>query len=270
MPELPEVETTRRGLRPLVVGQTIHSLQVREPRLRWPVEPSIDRQLRNRTVQDLSRRGKYLLMNTDAGTLLVHLGMSGSLRFLPEQSEPARHDHFDLGFVSGAMLRFNDPRRFGSLHWSAGPATHWLLKNLGPEPLGTEFSGDYLWRVSRGRRAAIKTLLMNGRIVAGLGNIYASEALFRAGIHPSRSAGRVSRKRLQRLVDAVGGVLREAIEAGGTTLQDFVGGDGKPGYFQFALDVYGRAGEPCGRCKRPIKVRTISQRATYYCANCQR
>ncbi len=270
MPELPEVETTRRGLRPLVVGQTIRSLTVREPRLRWPIEASLDRRLRDRTVQDLSRRGKYLLISTGAGTLLVHLGMSGSLRFLPERREPARHDHFDLEFVSGAMLRFNDPRRFGSLHWSASPAAHWLLENLGPEPLGTEFDGEYLWSVSRGRRVAIKTLLMNGRIVAGLGNIYANEALFRAGIHPSRQAGRVSRERLQQLVEAVGDVLREAIQAGGTTLQDFVGGDGKPGYFQLALDVYGRAGEPCARCKRPIRVRTIGQRATYYCANCQR
>ena len=270
MPELPEVETTRRGLEPLVIGQTIRSLAVREPRLRWPVEPSIDRQLRNGTVQALSRRGKYLLMTTGAGTLLVHLGMSGSLRFLQERSEPARHDHFDLEFISGAMLRFNDPRRFGSLHWSAAPETHWLLKNLGPEPLGADFGGDYLWQVSRGRRIAIKSLLMNGRIVAGLGNIYANEALFRAGIHPSRPSGRVSRKRLQRLADAVEQVLREAIRAGGTTLQDFVGGDGKPGYFQFALDAYGRAGKPCVRCGRPIRVRTIGQRATYYCTNCQR
>ena len=270
MPELPEVETTRRGLEPLVVGQTIRSLAVREPRLRWPVEPSLDRRLRNRTVQALSRRGKYLLMSTSAGTLLLHLGMSGSLRFLPERREPARHDHFDLEFVSGAILRFNDPRRFGSLHWSASPAAHWLLKNLGPEPLDSEFDGEYLWRVSRGRRVAIKTLLMNGRIVAGLGNIYANEALFRAGIHPSRPAGRVSRKRLEQLVDTVREVLREAIRAGGTTLQDFVGGDGKPGYFQLALDVYGKAGEPCVRCKRPLRVRSIGQRATYYCANCQR
>jgi len=270
VPELPEVETTRRGLRPLVVGQTIRSLQVREPRLRWPVEPSLDQRLRNRTVQELSRRAKYLLMTTDAGTLLVHLGMSGSLRYLPQRSEPARHDHFDIQFVSGAMLRFNDPRRFGSLHWSASPEAHWLLKNLGPEPLGADFSGDYLWRISRGRRIAIKSLLMNGRIVAGLGNIYANEALFRAGIHPTRPAGRVSRKRLERLADAVEEVLREAIQAGGTTLQDFVGGDGKPGYFQLALDAYGRAGEPCVRCERPLRVRTVGQRATYYCANCQR
>lgn len=270
MPELPEVETTRRGLQPLVVGQTIRSLVVREPRLRWPIEPSLDRRLRDQTVLALSRRGKYLLITTGAGTLLLHLGMSGSLRFLSGRCEPARHDHFDLVFVSGAMLRFNDPRRFGSLHLSSSPSAHWLLKNLGPEPLGAEFSGGYLWRVSRGRRVAIKTLLMNGRIVAGLGNIYASEALFRAGIHPSRPAGRVARKRLQQLVEAIADVLREAIQAGGTTLQDFVGGDGKPGYFQFALDVYGRAGEPCAQCKQSIKVRTISQRATYYCANCQR
>lgn len=270
MPELPEVETARRGLRPLVVGQTVRSLAVREPRLRWPVEPALARRVRGRTVQDLCRRGKYLLISTGGGALLLHLGMSGSLRFLREPGEPARHDHFDLEFVSGGMLRFNDPRRFGSLHWTASPATHWLLKNLGPEPLGPDFSGDYLWRVSRGRRVAVKTLLMNSRIVAGIGNIYASEALFRAGIHPSRPAGRVARKRLQRLAHAVGDVLREAIRAGGTTLRDFVDGDGKPGYFQLALDVYGRAGEPCSRCERPIRACAIGQRATYYCAHCQR
>ena len=270
MPELPEVETTRRGLRPLVVGQTIHALAVREPRLRWPIEPSLARRLRDSTVQDLSRRGKYLLMATDAGTLLLHLGMSGSLRFFAERCAPSRHDHYDLEFSSGAMLRFNDPRRFGSLHFSTAPARHRLLKAMGPEPLGNDFTGEYLWRVSRKRRVAVKTLLMNGRIVAGLGNIYANEALYRAGIQPARQAGRVSRRRLDRLVQSIRDVLLEAIQAGGTTLQDFVGGDGNPGYFQLALDVYGRAGEPCGRCNRPIRVRALGQRATYFCSNCQR
>ncbi len=270
MPELPEVETTRRGLQPLVVGRTIRTLAVREPRLRWPIDSGLARRLRDQTVQDLSRRGKYLLLSTEVGTLLLHLGMSGSLRYLRADCAPASHDHYDLVFSSGELLRFNDPRRFGSLHFSVAPDNHWLLKHLGPEPLGSDFSGEYLWRVSRGRRVAIKTLLMNGRIVAGVGNIYANEALFRAGIHPGRQAGRISRQRLDRLVGAVRDVLGEAIEAGGTTLQDFVGGDGRPGYFQLALDVYGRGGEPCTRCNRPIKVRTIGQRATYYCPACQR
>ncbi len=270
MPELPEVETIRRGLRPLLVGQNIHALAVRQPKLRWPIEPALDRRLRGRTVRDLGRRGKYLLLSMDTGALLLHLGMSGSLRFISEGHEPARHDHFDLEFVTGDLLRFNDPRRFGSLHWCATPEEHWLLKNLGPEPLGAEFDTDYLRHVCHGRRVAIKTLLMNGRIVAGIGNIYANESLYRAGIHPSRPAGRISRERLRRLVVAVGKVLREAIRAGGTTLRDFVRDDGRPGYFQQALDVYGRPGEPCPRCARPITARMMNQRATYYCAGCQR
>ena len=270
MPELPEVETTRRGLLPLVVGKTIRSVAVREPRLRWPIRPYLCRRLRNQPVRNLSRRGKYLLMSTEAGTLLLHLGMSGSLRYLPVRRAASPHDHFDIEFSSGELLRFNDPRRFGSLHFSTAPRRHWLLKNLGPEPLEADFTGEYLWRVSRGRRAAVKSFLMDGRVVAGLGNIYANEALFQAGIHPSRQAGRISRQRLERLAETVRKVLREAIRAGGTTLRDFVGGDGRPGYFQLALDVYGRAGEPCTRCKRPIRIRTVSQRSTYYCSNCQR
>ena len=270
MPELPEVETTRRGLAPHVVGRTIRALAVREPRLRWPIEPALNRRIQNRTVTNLSRRGKYLLLSTEGGTLLLHLGMSGSLRFLPADRAPSSHDHYDLVFSAGGLLRFNDPRRFGSLHFSTSPDDHWLLRHLGPEPLGSGFTGEYLWRVSRGRRVAVKTLLMNGRIVAGVGNIYANEALFRAGIHPMRKAGRVSRRRLDRLVEAIRNVLQEAIQAGGTTLQDFGGGDGKPGYFQLALDVYGRAGEPCPRCAQPIRTRTIGQRATYYCPACQR
>ena len=270
MPELPEVETTRRGLLPLVVGKTIQCVCVREPRLRWPVQRSLERALRNQPVTDLSRRGKYLLMKTTAGTLLVHLGMSGSLRYLTAGTTPSRHDHVDLEFSSGELLRFNDPRRFGSLHFSKDPQEHWLLKNMGPEPLDNQFTGEYLWRVSRRRRVGIKQFLMNGAIVAGVGNIYANEALFRAGIHPRRAAGGVSRKRLDRLVAAVRDVLQDAIRAGGTTLQEFVGSDGRPGYFQLSLDVYDRAGEPCTRCGRPITMRTLGQRASYYCTRCQR
>ena len=270
MPELPEVETTRRGLAPLVVGKTIERVSVRERRLRWPVEASLPDRLQNQPVIDLSRRGKYLLMSTARGTLLLHLGMSGSLRYLATPTRPSKHDHVDLEFASGELLRFNDPRRFGSLHFSTEPEEHWLLKNMGPEPLGPAFTGEYLWRVSRRRRVAVKQFLMNSRIVAGVGNIYANESLFRAGIHPTRAAGRISRERLTRLAREVRAVLQDAIRAGGTTLQDFVGSDGRPGYFQLSLDVYGRAGEACNRCSHPITVVTIGQRATYYCATCQR
>lgn len=270
MPELPEVETTRRGLIPLVVGETIAGVSVRERRLRWPVEPSLAERLQNQPVTDISRRGKYLLMSTLGGTLLLHLGMSGSLRYLPTPTRPSKHDHVDFQFSSGGLLRFNDPRRFGSLHLCAEPEEHWLLRHMGPEPLGADFDGAYLWRVSRGRRVGVKQFLMNSRVVAGVGNIYANESLFRAGVHPSRAAGRISRERLDRLVRAVQEVLNDAISAGGTTLQDFVGSDGRPGYFQLSLDVYDRAGEACRRCDTPIKVRTTGQRATYFCPRCQR
>ena len=270
MPELPEVETTRRGLIPLVVGETIKNVSIRERRLRWPIEPYLAERLRDQSVTNVSRRGKYLLVSTTGGTLLLHLGMSGSLRYLASPNQPSKHDHVDLEFSSGALVRFNDPRRFGSLHFSTEPERHWLLKDMGPEPLGPLFTPEYLRSVSKGRRVAIKQFLMNARIVAGVGNIYANESLFRASIHPSRSAGRISCKRLDRLVRAVRAVLNDAITAGGTTLQDFVGSDGRPGYFQLSLDVYDKAGEGCRRCTTPITVRTIGQRATYYCPRCQR
>ena len=270
MPELPEVETTRLGLEPLLVGKLIQTVAIREPRLRWPIEPTLGPRLENQSVTRLSRRGKYLLIATTGGTLLLHLGMSGSLRYLLTPVEPSRHDHVDLCFSSGELLRFNDPRRFGSLHFTAQPEEHWLLRNMGPEPLGMEFTGEYLWRVSRGRRVGMKQFLMNSRIVSGVGNIYANEALFRAGIHPTRPAGRVSRERLDRVVQAVQAVLEDAIRAGGTTLQDFVRSDGRPGYFQLSLQVYDRAGQPCERCGKPITLRKIGQRASYYCAGCQR
>ena len=270
MPELPEVETTRRGLEPLLVDQTIAAVHVRQPSLRWPVEPSLATQLRTRRVSSVARRGKYLLVTTDGGTVLIHLGMSGSLRFLSEPAAPSQHDHIDFVFASGALLRFNDPRRFGSVHLTSSTVDHWLLRNLGPEPLDQYFNAEYLWATSRRRRVSIKQHLMNGRIVVGVGNIYASEALFRAGIHPKRSAGRIARHRFERLVGAVQAVLSEAIEAGGTTLRDFFDGDGKPGYFQRALLVYGRADKPCFECRTPIRHCVLGQRATYYCVACQR
>lgn len=270
MPELPEVETTRRGLLPLVVGRAIARVEVREPRLRWPVARGLARALAETRIDNLERRGKYLLFGTAAGTLLVHLGMSGSLRYLPTPSEPGLHDHIDVHFADGGALRFNDPRRFGSFVLTTAPSSHPLLKDLGPEPLSAEFDADYLWRSSRNRRVAIKQHLMNGRVVVGVGNIYASEALFRAGIHPRRTAGRIARARFEPLVASVREVLRDALEEGGTTLRNFVGGDGKPGYFRASLRVYERDGQPCVTCTTPIERRVLGQRATYYCPRCQR
>ena len=270
MPELPEVETTRRGLAPYVVGRTIARVEVREPRLRWPVAKRLPRAVAGARIGSLERRAKYLLFGTDAGTLLVHLGMSGSLRYLPAPLPPAAHDHIDVHFDGGGALRLNDPRRFGSFMLTTTPSKHPLLKDLGPEPLGDEFDADYLWSASRNRRVAIKQHLMNGRIVVGVGNIYASEALFRAGIHPRRTAGRIARARFEPLVGAVRDVLRDAIEEGGTTLRNFVGGDGKPGYFAGSLRVYDRAGSPCVTCGAEIERRVLGQRATFYCPRCQR
>jgi len=270
MPELPEVETTRRGLAPHVVGRSIARIEVREPRLRWPVAKNLPRALAAARIGSLERRGKYLLFATDAGTLLVHLGMSGSLRYLPSPATPGAHDHIDVHFAEGGSLRFNDPRRFGSFVLTSRPQLHPLLKELGPEPLGADFNAEYLWRASRNRRVTIKQHLMNARVVVGIGNIYASETLFRAGIHPLRAAGRIGRARFEPLVAAARDVLRDAIEEGGTTLRNFVGGDGQPGYFRGSLRVYDRAGEPCVQCGTAIEQRVLGQRATYYCPRCQR
>jgi formamidopyrimidine-DNA glycosylase len=249
VPELPEVETTRRGIRTALRGHAITGFLLREPRLRWPVDPALVRSLPGQRVIDVRRRAKYLLIELEGGTLLAHLGMSGSLRVLPSSAALLAHDHYDLLLDSGHCLRFNDPRRFGSLHWVQGdPDEHPLLAGLGPEPLEAGFDADYLADRARGRRVAIKQFLMDQRIVVGVGNIYASEALFRAGIHPRRAAGRVSRERLGRLVAGVQAVLGEAIRQGGTTLRDYVSADGTPGYFRQKLFVYERAGEPCRTC----------------------
>jgi formamidopyrimidine-DNA glycosylase len=270
MPELPEVETTRRYLAPHLIERTIARITVREARLRWPIPARIDDAVAGQRVRAINRRGKYLLLELDDNCLLIHLGMSGSLRFLPA-AEPLRvHDHFDIELEGGGLLRYNDPRRFGSLHMTRQPATHPLLRDLGPEPLAPEFSGDHLWRESRERRTPVKSLIMNGQVVVGVGNIYANEALFRAGIHPLRSASRISRTRYRKLGDAIRAVLEDALRSGGTTLRDYVGGDGKPGYFRQSLDVYERDGEPCKRCGTDIRRRVVGQRATYYCPRCQR
>jgi len=271
MPELPEVETTRRGIRSALQGRTVTSFVLREPRLRWPVDPALIRSLPGQRVIDVSRRAKYLLIELDGGTLLAHLGMSGSLRVLPAAAPLLVHDHYDLLLESGRCLRFNDPRRFGSLHWMQGdPVKHPLLAGLGPEPLESGFDADYLAGRARGRRVAIKQFLMDQRIVVGVGNIYASEALFRAGIHPRRAAGRVSYDRLSRLVAGVQSVLGEAIHQGGTTLRDYVRADGTPGYFRQELFVYERTGQPCRTCGSPIRQVVQGQRSTYFCPACQR
>lgn len=270
MPELPEVETTRRGIEPYLTGRRVASVTVREPRLRWPVPPSLPRTVRNQAIRAVRRRAKYLLLDLERGTLIMHLGMSGNLRVVPGDHPLKTHDHLDLVLDDGNRLRFNDPRRFGSVHWAERAETHPLLSRLGPEPLSEVFDGDWLRSKLRGRRSPIKIALMDASVVVGVGNIYASEALFRAGIHPLRAAGRISAKRLQRLAESVKHVLAEAIEAGGTTLRDFYGGDGKPGYFQFRLDVYGRAGEPCRHCGMALAHKVIGQRASFYCPRCQR
>jgi len=270
MPELPEVETTRRGLAPHVVGRSIAAVEVREPRLRWPVAKSLAGKLAGQRIDALERRGKYLLFGTQAGTLLVHLGMSGSLKFLRDPPAHGPHDHVDLVLAGGGCLRFNDPRRFGSWLLTSRPDSHPLLKPLGPEPLSADFTADYLAHACRGRRVAIKPHLMNGRIVVGVGNIYANEALFRAGIHPLRAAGRIARARFVPLVESIRAVLEDALEEGGTTLRNYVDGDGNPGYFRLSLRVYERTGEPCPRCGSPLRERVVGQRATYFCARCQR
>ena len=269
MPELPEVEVTRRGIAPHLTGRRISGVAVRESRLRWPVPREVHA-LAGRTVRTIRRRGKYLVVDCGDGHLILHLGMSGSLRYLRRPLAPEAHDHIDVHLDDGGTLRFNDPRRFGSFMLTQSPGLHPLLKDLGPEPLGEEFDADYLWQTSRHRRIAIKQHIMNGRIVVGVGNIYASEALFRAGIHPRRIAGRISRARFEPLVQSIRDVLRDAIEEGGTTLRNFVGGDGKPGYFRGALRVYERDGSPCVNCGTPIERRVLGQRATYYCPRCQR
>jgi formamidopyrimidine-DNA glycosylase len=270
MPELPEVETTRRGLAPHVVGRSIAGVDVREPRLRWPVAKSLAATLEGQRIDALERRGKYLLFATQAGTLIVHLGMSGSLRYLRDPPAYGLHDHVDLRFAGGGLLRFNDPRRFGSWLLTREPAQHRLLKELGPEPLSDDFTADYLWNASRGRQVAIKQHLMNGKIVVGVGNIYANEALFRAGIHPLRAAGNIARARFEPLVASVRDVLNDALEEGGTTLRNYVDGDGNPGYFRQSLNVYARDGDACKRCGEPIRRRVQGQRATYFCPRCQK
>ena len=270
MPELPEVETTRRGLAPHLVGRRVVALDVRQPRLRWPLPRELRVKLPGQRIEAVERRAKYLLVHTEPGSALLHLGMSGSLRVLPATTPIGTHDHVDWRLDSGQVLRFTDPRRCGSQLWQPRGETHPLLAGLGPEPLSDDFDGDLLWARSRGRKAAVKLLLMDQAIVVGVGNIYASEALFAAGIHPARAAGSVSRERYARLAADVKRILAYAIRRGGTTLRDFISPDGAPGYFEQELFAYGREGEACKVCGAPIRASVIGQRSTFYCTNCQR
>jgi formamidopyrimidine-DNA glycosylase len=271
MPELPEVETSRRGIAPHLTGRRILRLIVRERRLRWPIPLETDARLPGQTVHALRRRAKYLLLDLDDGVLLIHLGMSGSLRVLPAETPPTVHDHVDLLLDDGRVLRLRDPRRFGMLQWTPAPAeAHPLLRDLGPEPLSPAFGGAYLHRLSRGRRAPVKTFIMDSHVVVGVGNIYASESLHLAGIHPHRPAGRIAAPRYERLAAAIRSVLAAAIEQGGTSLRDFVQENGAPGYFRQSLRVYGRAGLPCPGCGEPVRQQRIGQRSSFYCPRCQR
>ncbi len=275
MPELPEVETTRLGLLPKVAGQRIAKVTVRNPRLRWPVPRDLAKRLSGSQVHDIARRGKYLLWDCRNGErrgfLLTHLGMSGSLYLTQSATAPGKHDHVDLALESDLVVRYTDPRRFGAMLWLPGSQpTHALLDSLGPEPLTDDFSGEYLYAASRGRAVSVKEFLMNGQVVVGVGNIYASESLFRAGISPLKAAGSVSLARYQRLTEAVKITLAAAICAGGSSLRDYVKADGELGYFQVDAFVYDREGEPCRTCGRPIRAIRQGQRSTYYCPTCQR
>lgn len=269
MPELPEVETTRRGLAPHLEGRAIRRVEVRQPQLRWPVSPEV-LALRDAPLLSLGRRGKYLQFNFASGQMLVHLGMSGSLRLLERVPPAGKHDHLDWWLDDDRCLRFNDPRRFGAVLWNTQGEAHPLLAGLGVEPLTASFSGDYLAAQAKGRRVAIKPFLMNSKIVVGVGNIYAQESLFLAGIHPQRSVSRIGLASWRRLVKSIKEVLAEALKAGGTSLRDFTRSDGKPGYFQQQLRVYGRSGEPCVTCGRALKLIRQGQRSTCYCGHCQR
>ncbi|SEM93377.1 bifunctional DNA-formamidopyrimidine glycosylase/DNA-(apurinic or apyrimidinic site) lyase [Nitrosomonas marina] len=291
MPELPEVEVTRMGIAPYLEGRRISQVIIRQPKLRWPIPKELPYQLQGREVVTVKRRAKYLLLNFDMGTLIIHLGMSGSLRMLQADNQtleevteasaklermeygysPGKHDHFDLILVGGSVLRFKDPRRFGAILWQPDCVDqHPLLSHLGPEPLGDHFSAVYLYQLSRGRKTTIKALLMNNQVVVGVGNIYANEALFHAKINPRTAAGRIGLSRYEKLVQNVKSVLHKAIEAGGSSLRDFVNSDGTPGYFQQQYWVYGRTGMPCRHCGEQIKQIKQVQRSSFYCPVCQK
>ncbi len=269
MPELPEVETTRAGLAPHLIDRCVLTVLLRRPDLRWPIAPEVSAELPGQRIGAVRRRAKYLLLEAESGSALLHLGMSGMLRIVPPETPVGRHDHVDLALDSGMVLRFTDPRRFGCLLWQSSGTAHPLLAGLGPEPLSAAFDGRWLYRLSRGRRAPVKAFVMDQSVVVGVGNIYAAESLFAAGIHPLRAAGAISAARYQRLATAVKAILGHAIGRGGTTLRDFLSPDGAPGYFEQELMVYGRGGDACRRCGAILRSARLGNRATVWCPECQ-
>lgn len=270
MPELPEVETVLQGIKPCLEGSCVEKLVIRQAQLRWPIPLHLERSLVHQVIGTISRRAKYLLIPVQTGTLLIHLGMSGSLRIVTNQTPAQKHDHVDLIFTNGKTLRYTDPRRFGAILWTEeDPKLHPLLKNLGPEPLNTTFSDTYLFKKCVGRKKTIKELIMDNHVVVGIGNIYAAESLFRAQIQPLKPAGTLSIKECTKLVDAIKAILQQAITKGGTTIKDFSSSEGKPGYFAQELQVYGRAKLPCKICQTPLSQAKLGQRSTVFCTKCQ-
>lgn len=273
MPELPEVETTRRGIKDKTEHQFIEKLIVRNPNLRWPVDLTLVEKLAGQQITSVGRRGKYILLQTEIGSLLIHLGMSGTLRIVPKDTPLIKHDHVDIALSNSYTLRLNDPRRFGSVLWhdalEGDVENHKLLNKLGPEPLSDAFNGDYLFKQSRNRKVAIKSFIMNSHIVVGAGNIYANESLFLSGIHPQKITYKLSKKQCHLLAENIKTVIAAAIKQGGTTLKDFLSPDGKPGYFKQELNVYDQAGKACKICQNPIERIVLNQRAAYFCPKCQ-
>jgi formamidopyrimidine-DNA glycosylase len=270
MPELPEVETTRRGIAPYILNHAIDKIIIRAPKLRWPIPKNIAKILPGQTVRSIDRRAKYLLLNFDTGTLIMHLGMSGRLQTLPTEIPAQKHDHVDIKFSNGSLLRYTDPRRFGAILWTSDlPTEHKLLKDLGPEPFTTEFNGKYLFAQAKTKKVAVKNFIMDAKVVVGVGNIYASEALFAAKIDPRTPAQNVAPEQYAVLAKHIKQILRAAIAQGGTTLKDFFDNSGKPGYFKQKLKVYGRKDLSCMVCENIIQAAMIGQRNTFFCTNCQ-
>lgn len=271
MPELPEVETSRRGIEPHLLNKKIKRITIRQHKLRWPIPQNLPQLATGKIIRAVSRRAKYIYLELDSGTIIIHLGMSGSLRICTEKTPPEKHDHIDIQVSNNKILRLRDPRKFGCVLWAEGKVTeHKLIKPLGPEPLDDIFTADYLHAKAKKRQCSIKAFIMNSHIVVGVGNIYASEALFRAGINPKRQAGKISFARIEKLVDAIKVTLAAAIKEGGTTLRDFTGISGQPGYFAQKLLVYGRTDKECTQCTHSIKQFTQQARSTFYCPQCQK
>lgn len=269
MPELPEVEVSRLGITPHMLGETIKEVRVHQRQLRWPIPHEVSL-LEGQTISAITRRSKYLVISTAKGSVILHLGMSGNLRVIDKSTELKKHDHLEIELLNGKVLRLNDPRRFGACLWQAPNETHSVFEKLGPEPLTDAFNIAYLFNLSRGRKTAIKQFLMDNAVVVGVGNIYANESLFKAGISPKRAAGQISKARYEKLVPIIKQTLAEAITQGGTTLKDFAQTDGKPGYFAQKLLVYGRKGKPCVNCGNELKEIRQGQRSTVYCVTCQK